>query len=96
MQAPIPVSRREFMRLSGLAAGAAGLALATIGRAADPLVTGRDRDTVLVQLLEGNKRFMKGSSLTRAGSQRTSCHLQRVRPPSPLSSVVRTREWRPS
>jgi carbonic anhydrase len=60
MQAPIPVSRREFMRLSGLVAGATGLALATIGRAADPLVTGRDRDTVLVQLLEGNKRFMKG------------------------------------
>ena len=61
MQAPIPVSRREFMRLSGLAAGAAGLALSTIGRAADPLATGRDTDTVLVQLLEGNKRFMKGS-----------------------------------
>ena len=60
MQAPISVSRREFMRLSGLAAGAAGLALATIGRAAEPLTTGRDRNTVLDQLLEGNKRFMKG------------------------------------
>jgi len=53
-------SRREFMQLSGLAAGAASLALSTIGRAADPLATGRDTDAVLVQLLEGNKRFLKG------------------------------------
>ena len=60
MQAPIPVSRREFIKLSGLAAGAAGLAISTIGRAADPLPTGRDTDAMLVQLLEGNKRFMKG------------------------------------
>jgi hypothetical protein len=47
MQAPIPVSCREFMRLSGLAAGAAsaaGLALSTIGRAADPLPRGRDAE----------------------------------------------------
>ena len=60
MRIPIPMSRREFMWLSGLAAGAAGLALSTIGRAADPLATGRDTDGVLVQLLEGNKRFMTG------------------------------------
>jgi carbonic anhydrase len=60
MQSPIPMSRREFMRLSGLAAGVASLGLATIGRAGDPLGTERDRDALLVQLLEGNKRFMKG------------------------------------
>src|SRR5688572_8515220 len=60
MQAPIQVSRREFMRLSGLAVGTAGLALSTIGRAADSLATGRETDAVLAQLLEGNKRFMKG------------------------------------
>lgn len=60
MQVPKPVSRREFMRLSGLAVGAAGLALSTMGRAADPPREGRDADTVLTQLLEGNKRFMKG------------------------------------
>jgi hypothetical protein len=53
MQAPIPVSRRDFMWLSGLAAGATGLVLATIGRAAGTLATARDMDTVLVQLLEG-------------------------------------------
>src|SRR5689334_10233158 len=60
MQVQKPVSRREFMRLSGLAAGAAGLALSTIGRAAAPPRGGRDADTVLTQLLEGNKRFMGG------------------------------------
>lgn len=60
MQVPKPVSRREFMRLSGLAVGAAGLALSTMGRAADPPREGRDADTVLTQLLEGNKRFIKG------------------------------------
>ena len=63
MQVPKPVSRREFLRLSGLAAGAAGLALSTLsttGRAADLPRGGRDADTVLTQLLEGNKRFMSG------------------------------------
>ncbi|MDF0673533.1 MAG: carbonic anhydrase [Nitrospira sp.] len=60
MQIPKSVSRREFIRLSGLAAGAAGLAISTMGRAADPPRGGRDADMVLTQLLEGNKRFMKG------------------------------------
>jgi len=60
MQAPKSVSRREFIRLSGLAAGAAGLAISTIGRAADLPTGGRDADTVLAQLLDGNKRFMRG------------------------------------
>ena len=96
MRVPKRVSRREFMRLAGMAAGAAGLALSTIGRAADPLAKGGETDAVLVKLLDGNKRFMKGDLLTRAGSQRTLCHLRRVRPPSPLSSAVRTRGWRPS
>ncbi len=60
MQVPKPVSRREFMRLSGLAVGATGLALSTMGRAADLPTGGRDADAVLVQLLDGNKRFMRG------------------------------------
>src|SRR6478735_6091752 len=60
MQVQKPVSRREFMRLSGLAAGAAGLALSTIGRAAAPPRGRRDADTVLTQLLKGNKRSMSG------------------------------------
>jgi carbonic anhydrase len=52
-------SRREFMRLSGLAIGAAGLGLPLTGHArttAEPA----DPGTVLAQLLEGNKRFVKG------------------------------------
>ena len=53
-------SRREFMRLSGLVVGATGLALPTIARAADPPASKRDPDAVLAQLLEGNKRFVKG------------------------------------
>lgn len=60
MQGPKSISRREFMWLSGLAAGAAGLAISTIGRAADPPIGRRDADAVLAQLIEGNKRFVKG------------------------------------
>ncbi|MFY4728227.1 carbonic anhydrase [Nitrospira sp. BLG_2] len=63
MQVPKPMSRREFLRLSGLAAGAAGITLSTlstIGRAGDLPMGGRDLDVVLTQLLEGNKRFMRG------------------------------------
>ncbi|MDI3464018.1 MAG: Carbonic anhydrase, beta class [Nitrospira sp.] len=63
MQSPKPMSRREFLRLSGLAAGAAGITLSTlstIGRAADLSMGGRDGDVVLTQLLEGNKQFMRG------------------------------------
>ena len=61
MQGPKPMSRREFMRLSGLAFGAAGFAFSTIGRAADLSRGGRDADAVLAQLLDGNKRFMRGN-----------------------------------
>jgi len=60
-------SRREFIRLSGLAVGATGLALPTTGLA---LATGgvgtgqppaaRDPAAVLARLLEGNKRFVGG------------------------------------
>lgn len=90
MQVPKPVSRREFMRLSGLAVGATGLALSTMGRAADLPTGGRDADTVLAQLLEGNKRFMKGILPTLAGNRRISCHWRRVRLHLPRSSAVRT------
>ena len=53
-------TRREFVRLTGLAAGVAGLSLPSVGRAADPSAPARDADAVLAQLLEGNKRFVKG------------------------------------
>lgn len=59
MQDPTHVSRREFVRLTGLAAGAAGLILPGTGRAADEPVN-RDADAVLTRLLEGNGRFARG------------------------------------
>src|SRR5262249_47545851 len=59
-------SRREFMRLSGLAAGAAGLTIPAAGRAADPAAN-RDPDAVLAQLLEGNKRFGRGELTVPGG-----------------------------
>ncbi len=84
MQGPKPVSRRDFMRLSGLAFGTAGFALSTIGRAADLPTGGRDADVVLTQLLEGNKRFMRGDlAHPRWKSRRISCRWQRDRLHSP-------------
>ncbi len=60
-------SRREFLRLSGLAVGATGLALpaavfAESGEeaAGSESSAARDPDAVLAQLVEGNKRFVKG------------------------------------
>jgi carbonic anhydrase len=54
------MSRRDFVRVSGAVAVSAGLALYMTGQAADGSATGRDTDANLAQLLEGNKRFMKG------------------------------------
>lgn len=90
MQVPKPVSRREFLRLSGLAAGAAGLALSTTGRAANPPTGGRDGDTVLTQLLEGNKRFMRGDLAHPRRKPEDFMPLAEGQAPSPLSSAVRT------
>jgi carbonic anhydrase len=53
------LSRREFVRLTGLVA--AGLAGPAAGRAADRPAAGNP-DTVLADLLEGNQRFMKGEA----------------------------------
>jgi carbonic anhydrase len=53
-------SRREFLRLSGLAVGTAGLGLATPGPAAGQPNAGRKPDAVLAQLIDGNQRFVKG------------------------------------
>jgi carbonic anhydrase len=60
MRSPAQSSRREFMRLSGLAAGAVGPALASAGVAVGRAAAGRDADAVLARLIEGNKRFVKG------------------------------------
>ncbi len=53
-------SRREFMRLSGLAVGATALALPATGSAAARPAEVRDPDAVLARLMEGNKRFVSG------------------------------------
>jgi carbonic anhydrase len=54
------MSRREFVRISGLTAGTVGLACPTTGRASAQESVKRDPDTVLARLLEGNSRFEKG------------------------------------
>jgi carbonic anhydrase len=55
------ISRREFVQLSGVAAG---LAVFASGSPAAPvagqLAAGRDADAVLAQLLAGNQRFANG------------------------------------
>jgi carbonic anhydrase len=63
MRSPTQSSRREFMRLSGMAAG---LALSSTGLAVGQPAAGRDPDAVLARLVEGNKRFVKGE-LTHPG-----------------------------
>lgn len=57
---PKQVSRREFVRLSGLTAGVACSALAVPGWAADEEPIKRDPDSVLARLLKGNQRFASG------------------------------------
>ncbi|WP_406696977.1 carbonic anhydrase [Singulisphaera sp. Ch08] len=56
MRSPNRLSRREFVKVTGLAASAAGLALPSAAQAAPA----RDPNAVLAQLLEGNQRFVKG------------------------------------
>jgi carbonic anhydrase len=56
-------SRREFVRLAGLVAGAAGvagLAPPSTGQAADTSTAAPKPDAVLKKLLAGNKRFVEG------------------------------------
>jgi len=56
-------SRREFVRLTGLAAGMSGLAMAAADRAVAQPAAARDPDAVLARLVEGNKRFVSGHLL---------------------------------
>ncbi len=57
MRSPYRWSRREFVRLTGLAAG---LSTGVTGRAAIQPAAVREPDAVLARLLEGNKRFVNG------------------------------------
>jgi carbonic anhydrase len=56
-------SRREFIRLSGLAVGATGLTLTATGPARAQAEADRKPDAVLARLVEGNKRFVSGKLL---------------------------------
>ena len=94
-------SRREFMQLSGLAVGATGLALPTVAVAAATTTPGtaqpisqRDRCDP-AQLVEGNKRFVKGE-LTHPGAGPRTSRWQRGRHRLPSSWVVPTRGWPPN
>jgi carbonic anhydrase len=60
MRSSFRSSRREFVGLAGLAAGASGLALPSAGRATSQPAVARDPEAVLARLLEGNKRFVSG------------------------------------
>jgi carbonic anhydrase len=53
-------SRRDFVRLAGLAAGAAGLGFPRPARSAAPAVP-IGPDAMLERMLEGNRRFMAGN-----------------------------------
>ena len=63
MRSPTQSSRRDFMCLSGMAAG---LALSSTGSAIGQPAPARDPNAVLARLVEGNKRFVKGE-LTHPG-----------------------------
>ncbi len=96
-------SRREFMQLSGLAVGATGLALPTVAGAAATTTPGtaqpisqRDSGAILAQLVEGNKRFVKGELTHPGAGPRTSRRWQRGRHRLPSSWVVPTRGWPPN
>jgi len=60
MQTSGGLSRREFVRLSGAAIGAAGLAHAATADAANLRSNRPEPDAVLASLLDGNKRFIEG------------------------------------
>jgi carbonic anhydrase len=66
MTLPKMTSRREFVQLAGLAAGAISLGPVSTVRAGDEPAVDRSPDAVLARLLEGNQRFMRGES-TRSG-----------------------------
>jgi carbonic anhydrase len=65
MKSPYRASRREFVRLTGMA-GAMGLTSPRAGLAASQGAAAPNPDQVLARLLEGNKRFVTGQ-LTHPG-----------------------------
>ncbi len=62
MTRPGVSSRRRFVQLAGLAAGAMGLGWTETGAAADEPAVDRSPDAVLARLLAGNQRFAGGQT----------------------------------
>lgn len=62
MRSPNGSTRREFVRLGGLAAGMAGLGLTSTAAVAGSRPEADDPDAVLAKLIEGNKRFAAGKT----------------------------------
>ena len=60
MRLPTPSSRREFVRRSGLAIGAAGAVLSANEPAIGQPAAARGPDAVLARFAEGNRRFVNG------------------------------------
>ncbi len=70
---PNQSSRREFIKLSGVAVAGTGLGLPAGALAGGQKAEGRDPDSVLARLLEGNKRFVSGQLASSWASARRFC-----------------------
>ena len=88
-------SRREFVQRVAAAAGVLGvsgmsglLAFEGAGPSQRP-----KPDTVLVELLDGNQRFVAGKLLHPGRRRKTSSHWQKGRLPAPSLSDVPIHEW---
>ena len=88
-------SRREFVQRVAAAAGAIGvsgmsglLAFQGSGPSQRP-----KPDAILVELLDGNQRFVAGKLLHPGRARKTSWHWQKGRLPAPSSSAVPIHGW---
>ena len=85
------VSRRDFVQAASVA-GVAGLATVSTGLAADaPASTTQEPVAALAQLLEGNKRYMRGELAHPRRKPEDFAVLPRAKFPLPLSSAARMR-----
>ncbi len=79
-------SRREFMQIAGLAAGAAALVPGVTAIGAEVPAADRKPDAVLARLLEGNRRFVSGKSIT---VQRTPADFAKdAKGQAPLAAII--------
>jgi carbonic anhydrase len=86
MTSPNLTSRREFVQLAGLAAGAVTLGHGAVVCGADVPASERKPDAVLARLMEGNRRFVNGQS-TRAG-RKPEDFARDAKGQAPLAAIV--------